>query len=53
MIILKNVFRGAVGMIAPIEIPPIPFWMLSLLAASVSFGLALGLRGARAVAQTP
>jgi hypothetical protein len=53
MIILKNVFRGAVGMTTPIEIPSIPFWILSLLAASVSFGLALGLRGARAVAQTP
>lgn len=51
MIVLKNVFRGAVGMITPIEIPSIPFWMFSLLAASVSFGLALGLRGARTIGQ--
>lgn len=53
MIMVHSVCRGSVVLTSGIEFPAIPFWMLSLAAAVVSFWLALGFRRSSAVLSNP
>ena len=53
MIMVHRVCRGSVVVTSGVEFPAIPFWMLSLAAAVVSFWLALGFRRSSAVVSHP